>query len=437
MKRALAIVALCTTVASAQPAPPAANDLESEYNPYSQQWNGLASFVGLAEGMGFEVDAVNTLEWGDITAGDILFLVFPLSRVDPAKVGAFVQAGGHVVIADDFGEAKDAMQAMGLIRAEIEQPRASRFYEGRSFAPIANALGEHPLARDVGDVVTNHPAVLTNVKGADTVVAIEGGAIVVAGERGSGRFVAVSDPSIFINRMMQFPGNVALTSNMLNWLDRGNRRARHIILLRGNTSMYGEPSPFIDDPRSDEISRSIAAVNRWLSLADTWLLTPTAMKALAAGLTLLLLLLALVALPVRRGPTIDGAWLRFSRPQRRDEPHALVASADKGTGSTLVLACILRDHVQRLLGEITGKSEPLYTVPESQLVAELARAKGTSAAAALSRVYRRLRALPSRGQAAAPWSAGHLARREFDHLYRDVGDLCRSLGAPLPEVTEP
>lgn len=442
---ALATLALALSVslsgsgpAVAQPAPDrdAAPALDpgafaEDYNPYSHAWNGMASFVGLAEGMGFEVRAVTQLEWNTVGAEDILFLVFPLQRVDPVKLGAFVQAGGNVVIADDFGQGKDALRAIGLLRAEIEQARASRFYEGRSYAPIANGRGDHPVAREVGDVVTNHPAVFARVDGADTVVALDDGAIVVAGERGSGKFVAVSDPSIFINRMLQFPGNVALTSNILEWLDRGNRRARHIILLRGDTPMYGEPRTYIDDERAGELGRSIAGFNHWLSTADTWLLTPTAMKVLAAGLAVLLLVLALVALPVRRGPTIDGAWLRFQRPLRRDEAHGLVAAAEAGQGSNLVLACILRDHVQRVLAELTGTSEPLYTVPESQLAAELARTHGPASAAALARVYRRLRALPSRGQAAAPWSAGHLPRREFDALYKDVGELCRSLGRDL------
>ncbi len=433
LARATVMVSALATTATAQPSAgtPA---VDAEYNPYSQQWNGLASFVGLAEGMGFEVEPVNTLEWGSVDADDVLVLVYPVNRVDPTKLGAFVHAGGNVVIADDFGGAKEAMQAMGLLRVELEQPRAARFYEGRPFAPIANAMGDHPLARDVGDVVTNHPAVMTNVEGAQVVVAIDGGAIVVAGERGSGRFVAVSDPSIFINRMLQFPGNVALTSNILNWLDRGNRRARHIILVRGDASMYGEPSAFIDDPRSDEVSRSIAGFNRWLTAADSWLLTPTAMKVLAAILAVLLFVLALIALPVRRGPRIDGAWLRFTRPKRRDEPHALVSGSDRGVNANLVVACILRDHVQRLVSELTRKSEPLYTVPEAQLVGEIARARGPAAATALGRVYKRLRALPSRGQAAAPWSSGHMGRREFDDLYADVAALCRSLGSALPDV---
>jgi hypothetical protein len=161
------------------------------------------------------------------------------------------------------------------------------------------------------------------------------------------------------------------------------------------------------------------------------------MKVLAGTLALMLLALAIAALPVRRGPKIDGAWLRFGRPTRRDEPYGLVGNADKHPSSFLVLACMLRDQVQSLLAAALGPestSEPLYTVGEAQLVDKLRKERGDRAGIALSRVYRRLRALPSRGQAAAPWNSGHLARRDFDALYRDVAELCRTLGAPLVEA---
>jgi hypothetical protein len=410
----------------------AAGDDGADYDPRSTAWNGMASFVGLAEGMGFEVTPVSSLEWGDLSSEDILILIYPLQRVDPGRLGAFVQAGGNVVIADDFGEGKDAMAGLGLLRAEVETPRASKYYDGRTYAPIATARGTHPLAADVGEVITNHPAALSRVEGAVTVVAFDEGAVVVAGDRGSGHFVAVSDPSIFINRMLTFRGNIQLAANLLRYLDRGGR-ARHVVLLRGDVPMYGDPRPFIDDAKAGELGRSIADLNFWLSERRAWLLTPGAMKALAAGLAIALLLLALFALPVRRGPRIDGGWLRFGRPGRRDEPHAVITQAEHGTGSNLVLACVLRDQVHTLLAAATAKPDPLYTVPEAQLVAELSRARGVAAGAALSRVYRRLRALPSRGQAAAPWSAGHLTRRDFDTLYRDVAELCRTLDAALPE----
>ncbi|HMG53706.1 MAG TPA: DUF4350 domain-containing protein [Kofleriaceae bacterium] len=431
-RRAAPLAALVAALSWAAAGRARAADAEgADYDPHSTAWNGMASFVGLAEGMGFSVSPVSSLEWSELSADDILVLIYPLQRVDPGRLGAFVQAGGNLVIADDFGEARDAMQGLGLLRAEVDTPRASKYYDGRTWAPIATARGDHPLAAEVGEVITNHPAALTRIEGATAVVGFDEGAVVVAGERGSGKFVAISDPSIFINRMLMFRGNIQLATNLLRYLDRGGR-ARRVVLLRGDVAMYGDPRPYIDDARASELGRSIADLNFWLSERRAWLLTPAAMKALAIGLAAALLLLALFALPVRRGPRIDGAWLRFGRPGRRDEPHAVVAQAEHGGGS-LVLACVLRDELQRHIGDAIGRTDPLYTLTEAQLVAELSRARGPAAGAALGRVYRRLRALPSRGQAAAPWSAAHLARRDFDTLYRDVAELCRTLGAALPE----
>jgi hypothetical protein len=432
IRRAAIALILCAaaTARAADLLPPGA-----DYDPHSTAWNGMASFVGLAEGMGFEVNAVAQLEWGDLSADDVLVLIYPLRPVDAARLGAFVQAGGNVVIADDFGEGKDAMQGLGLLRAEVETPRASKYYAGRVWAPIATARGDHPLAADVGEVVTNHPAALTQVGGATTVVAFDEGALVVTGTRGSGKFIAISDPSIFINKMLMFHGNVQLAANILRYLDRGGR-AKRVVLLRGDVPMYGEPRPFIDDANATALGRSIADVNFWLSQWRSWLLMPEAMKGLAAGLAIALLLLALFALPVRRGPRIDGAWLRFGRPGRRDEPHAVVVAAEAGTGSNLVLACVLRDQVQALISTAIGKPEPLYIMPEAQLVTELSRARGAQAGTALRRVYKRLRALPSRGQAAAPWGTSQLARREFDTLYRDVAELCRTLEPSLLTAPE-
>jgi hypothetical protein len=149
---------------------------------------------------------------------------------------------------------------------------------------------------------------------------------------------------------------------------------------------------------------------------------------------------------------------------RRDDAHALVTAADRAPadaspappsaaapsgppepprrgrrrtetrGPLLVLACILRDQVQTYLAEAAHHAEPLYTMSEAELVARVAAAHGNDAGIALSRVYRRLRALPSRSQAAAPWSSGTLPRRDFESLYRDVAELCRTLGHELREA---
>jgi hypothetical protein len=420
VKRALLVLMLLASRAHAQ---------SGDYDPYSQAWNGMSSFVGLAEGMGFEVTAVSQLEWDELSSTDILVMVYPLQRVDPSDLTSFINAGGHAIIADDFGDSKEAMAALGLLRAESTVPQAATHWKGHLHAPIAQARAGHPLANDVGELVTNHPAMLTQLDGVTTIAGFENGAVVVAGERGSGRFVGIADPSILINKMLLFRGNVQLATNMLRWLDR-NRRARRVVLLRGDTPMYGDPRPFIDDARAGELGRSIADLNLW-STSDAVAADDDRDEGARRDARDRAALDGAVrpALPPRPESTAENT---VQPARRRDEPrprHRHESRHRLEPRARLHLA----HHVQVLVAGVTGKTEPLYTLSEGQLVNEVSRQRGATAGVALSRVYRRLRALPSRGQASAPWSAGHLARRDFDLLYRDVAELCRTLGAELPD----
>jgi len=126
---ALILPLLASGVAHAQPdgdpaAGSPATDRLADYDPYSTDWNGLASLVKLAEGAAqLQVHAVTSLDWRELEAEDILFLMYPLRRVDPARLDAFSQAGGHAVIADDFGEADDAFARLQLVRAQPQAPR--------------------------------------------------------------------------------------------------------------------------------------------------------------------------------------------------------------------------------------------------------------------------------------------------------------------------
>lgn len=429
---ALAVAALLA-VAPAADAQPADPGMEiSDYDPFSSAWNGLASFVGLAGGMGYEVKPMAALQWDDIGAEDILVLLYPLRRVDPDRVDAFVRAGGHVIIADDFGDSRDAITRLQMLRAEVAAPAAARYHEGRTFAPIAVPLAPgHPIAIQIKEVVTNHPATLGRIEGATAVIGFSPDeAIVVAGERGTGRFVVVSDPSILINLMQEFEGNAQLAANMLRWLDRRGR-ARNVVILRGDVPMYGDPKPFIDDAGAGRFGRAVSDLNEWLGQRQAWMLTPIAMRVIAAVMALVLVTLVVLAMPLRRQASADGSWLRFLRPGRRDAPDRLIAAAETGTGSMLVAASVLRDVAQAAIARTVDRAEPLYTMSEAELVAAVGSARGRAAGDQVARVYKRLRALPSRSQAAAPWGGGELARRDFDRLYADVSELCQTLGEEI------
>ncbi|MBK9031147.1 MAG: hypothetical protein IPL61_07395 [Myxococcales bacterium] len=430
---ALGLVLAAGPPVSADEPPTGGGAALADYDPSSKAWNGMATFVKLAAGLGYEVIPVGALEWGDLDERDILVLVYPLQRVDPSNLAAFIQAGGHAVVADDFGDASAALSRLGLLRAEVNTAEAPRYYRSRMYAPIATPIATgHPLTRGVVEVITNHPAVLTEVSGATPIIGFgAGGAVVVAGERGTGRYVVVSDPSILINRMLQFPGNLNLAVNMLRWLDRGGR-ARRVILLRGDVPMYGAPRPFIDDASLTGVGRDMANINRWLEGRNEWLLTPIAMRVIGALVALALAALALVAMPPWRRRVIDGAWLGPPRRERRDLASRVVAEHDRGAKNFLIPAVVLRDSINVALARAVDHVDPLYQLPERELVARVADRVGRDAAAAVARLGPRLRALPTRVHAAAAWARGRVSERELTDLYDATADLYRHLGeAPL------
>ena len=427
----VAALAVAPGRARADDPPTGASTALADYDPASKAWNGMATFVRLAAGLGYEVVPVAALEWGELDDRDILVLVYPLERVEPSNLTAFISAGGHVIVADDFGEASAALSRLGLLRAEVNTAEAPRYYRSRMYAPIATPMTSgHPLVRGVTEVVTNHPAVLSDIRGATPIVGFGGGrAVVVAGERGTGKFVVVSDPSIFINRMLQFPGNLNLTVNLLRWLDRGGR-ARRVILLRGDVPMYGEPRPFIDDANLGEFGRRMHDWNRWLEGRNEWLLTPVAMRVIGAVVAVALAALALLAMPPWRRRIIDGAWLGPPRRERRDLATRVVAEHDAGASNFLIPAAVLRDSVNVALARAVEHVDPLYQLGERELIERVADRHGKDAAGLVARLAPRLRSLPTRVHAAAPWTRGKLNQRELTELFDDASALYRHLGEP-------
>ncbi|HTJ41769.1 MAG TPA: DUF4350 domain-containing protein [Kofleriaceae bacterium] len=418
----VALMLLCGARAFAEDIP--------DYDPNSRAWNGLASFAATAEGAGYEVVPVAALQWGELDRGDILVLIYPMQRVDPQRLASFLEAGGSAMIADDFGEAKDALARLGFVRAEVGEAKSDTYWDQRVYAPIASNIAQHPITDGVDHVVTNHPAVLTRVEGATAVVSFDSGqAIVVAGERGPGRFAVVSDPSIFINRMLQFPGNLRLSTNLLKWLGRGH--AKRVVLLRGDVPMYGDPKPFIDDAGAGSLGRAMGDINRWLDERNEWLLTGPAMRMVAGILAVVLIIAALFAMPLWRKGAVDGAWLRFTRPEPADEPGRAIALVDGGDANLRVAAAVLRDSVAAAIAHAINVKDPLYGMSKAELVSAVHDARGPKAAEAFARMYSRLRELPSRSQAAAPYGGAHVSRYEFDRLYEEARALYRTLGEEL------
>jgi hypothetical protein len=435
----LALVAALARVAAAQPDPyvddfALAPALETDYEVASERWNGLSTLAALTRGLGYRFAPAESLDWTDIDSDDILFILYPTERVPPGHLAAFVRNGGRLLLADDFGDSSEAMARLGMIREETRGVDAETFHDDLAYAPVARPwLPAHPLAAGVDGITTNHPAVLTRTKGPEVVFGFGAGeGVVAAGSLGSGLFVVVSDPSLFINRMLQFPGNFRFATNVLRFLSREDT-TRRVVVVTGDYRVYGEPSGLLDDGTVDgTVKQMVSDVNNWLEERNDYLLTRDGLRVISVAAAILISLLGLALLPMARRSRLDGGWTRTqSTSLVVDDYQSVVAAFDRHghRGNYLLPAAVVRDGLNARLARLLEQSQPLYTLREAELYGAVEREAGPAAATALRHTYRRLKALPSRLQAASTWSHGFLSRREFERLHDDIHALYRYLDA--------
>jgi hypothetical protein len=431
---ALVAVALVASPAFAQqpdlageppPRPPS-----DDYDIDNNKWNGLTTFAALARGMNLSVEMRRELEWRQLEPNDLLVILYPDAKIVPRHVGAFINGGGRVVIGDDFGTADRIFAELGLLRGRAVGVGASRFYDNLPFAPFARAAGEHPLSQGAPTIATNHPAILTSLGFTDPVYRFGGSeTVVAAGEQGSGRLVAIADPSVLINRMLQFENNFQFAVNLVRYLmmDGGSRR---MIIVTGTFALSGEPPP--NSAADDGTALGLVnAANELLRELNQYVATSATGRGLSVLIAGALSLLLLLVLPLRPRGDLDGRWIRArpdaAPPLGLDGIAALYDRRTTARTSFALAAGAVRDAVSRRLGDELGVDDPLYNLSEPQLFDALNRAGHAEAAAQLRPVYRKLRDLPSRAHA-SQWERWFVSQRDFERLHAAVGQVYRSLG---------
>lgn len=410
----------------------------ADYDATSQAWNGLHTLTAVAKGLGLSVEAVDSIDWEDLGAQDIVFVLYPTTRLEPGHIAGFVRSGGRILVADDFGQAREALARLGMLRERAVGVTASKFYRGLQYVPMAQPLmPDHPLAQGVTELATNHPSVLSQVQGPDAVFGFSASeAVVVAGELGDGRFIVCSDPSIFINRMMQFQGNLDFAINAMRFLGREN--TTRLIILANEFSMYGEPAARLDDGTvRGNLASMLNDFNRWLEERNDYLLTEPGMRAVGVILAGLVGLFALLCLPFLRKALMDGAWTKARTSHMPlDDFEEILSRYDRSEKISrktnfLLAATVLRDAINNLLARVLEVPDPLYHLSEEEIGKGLVMKRGQLAKNTFRPLYKKLKPLPSRAQAASPWSTGFMSKRDFDRLYEDAVELYLALGEEL------
>lgn len=230
----------------------------------NSDWNGLSEFVRLAERrLGTDRVILRAeLDYSVLTVDDALLVVHPLEELDIGALSPFLVSGGRLGIVDDFGTSGPLLTSFRIqrippplepslkLRENVDLPLATPVLE----VTAGSAVGRHPLVEGVERVATNHPmalahAALTEVleiraRDGDRPVAVTG---VIAGK---GRLLVVSDPAIFMNLMLRYPGNRAFAENTVEYLlargddldaatTTGERRGGKLYVVTGSFTTKG------------------------------------------------------------------------------------------------------------------------------------------------------------------------------------------------------
>ena len=262
-----------------------------DYAPV-RAWNGLGRFVELARAQGIAVDLVpqDALPLDPATS---LILVYPETAPDGSALTAFVEAGGRLLVADDYGLGAGALASLGLLRvAGPTLPGAA--FRGDPDFPVAVPLTTHPVLEGVGAVVTNHPAALGVGPGGRCLLAFHApppACLLAEASRGYGTALALADPSVLIDLMLEVDADRRLAEGLLRYLTQ-NRRARIALALPAAAWAAVQPPPAEGTGWQAALRRWITRLSEPLAEAPPWL---WALLALAG--------LLLAAAPWLRPPT--------------------------------------------------------------------------------------------------------------------------------------
>lgn len=210
------------------------------FGTYNPAWDGASDLRELARDSGAEATvARNLAPYGSVDPNATVAVVLapeePYTDVEAARLRSFLEEGGTLVVADDFGTTANALLADLGARSRINGSplRDERFFYRSPALPRATNVSNHSLTAGVEAITINRGSaveangatVLARTSGfayadlnrngeIDDPEALEGYPVITAESVGEGTLVVAGDPSLFINVMLEQPGNRAFVRNL-------------------------------------------------------------------------------------------------------------------------------------------------------------------------------------------------------------------------------
>ncbi|MEF8832232.1 MAG: DUF4350 domain-containing protein [Candidatus Thermoplasmatota archaeon] len=230
---------------------------ESDYSIYNSDWNGCSDLavktreigrfapnIELAENKRTEVTQKDLTEYEVEPKKTGLMIIGPRQEFSQASiefVDSFLQEGGKMVLADDFGSGNSLLDRLDTNSSFYSSPLFDLAFEKKPEFGVAYNTTEHNMTADVSHVRLNSPTAIDKDDNASTILSSSEASwldqnensikdeserfkqypLVTTEDYGEGELILVSDPSIFINSMLDKDDNRVFSENILQHLSRG------------------------------------------------------------------------------------------------------------------------------------------------------------------------------------------------------------------------
>ena len=219
----------------------AASTSSAAFGAYNSQWDGAGELRNVAADAGANVTVgTNVSQYPtsdtDGTVAVVLSPAEPYSSSERARIAEFVGSGGTLVVAEDYRpHGNDLLAAVGAdARFDGRLVYDNRNYYRNSSFPEATPAGDYPETTGVDTVVLNYGTTVragnattlvttseyayldTNGNGElDGEEQLASRPVVTSESVGDGRVIAISDPSIFVNAMLERGDNRRFVQNIV------------------------------------------------------------------------------------------------------------------------------------------------------------------------------------------------------------------------------
>ncbi|MBS3816692.1 MAG: DUF4350 domain-containing protein [Candidatus Thermoplasmatota archaeon] len=236
-------------------APLVVND--SDFSIYNPGWNGcsdlavrtreMGSFtsnIELAEGKRTEVTQKELTEYDVEPEKTGMMIIGPRQEFSGESKGFvhdFLRDGGKVVLADDLGSGNSLLDGLDTNSSFHSSPLLDLSFEKKPKFGVAYNTTEHHITDNVSQVMLNEPTAIDKDENATTLLTSSRASwldknenrmkdddesfkqypLITVESYGEGELILVSDPSIFINSMLDKKDNGPLSVNILDYLSQG------------------------------------------------------------------------------------------------------------------------------------------------------------------------------------------------------------------------